>query len=69
MHPIICKIGPLTIYSYGLMLAFTFLLVSFLAKKEGERQGVNGAQIIDLTLYLVISGIIGSRAFYVLLNF
>lgn len=69
MHPIICRIGPLTVYSYGLMLAFAFLLVSFLAKKEAELQGLNGGQIIDLTLYLVISGIIGSRLLYVLLNF
>ncbi len=69
MHPIIAKIGPLAVYSYGLMLAAAFLLTTFLAKKEAQMQGFNGQLIVDLGLYLVISGVIGARILYVLINF
>ena len=30
MYPILFEIGPLTIRGYGVMLAFSFLLLSFL---------------------------------------
>lgn len=68
MHPVIGQIGPLTIYSYGLMLAVAFLLSVFLIKREAQRQGLNAAKIVDLALYLIIFGIVGARVFYVLLN-
>lgn len=69
MHPIICKIGPVVIYSYGLILALAFLACTFLIKKEAEKQGFRGGEVVDLSLYLVISGIIGARFLYVLINF
>ena len=31
MHPIICQIGPFSIYSYGLMLVVAFIVSSTLA--------------------------------------
>lgn len=69
MHPIIVKFGAIAVYSYGLMLAAAFLLAVFLAKKEAQKQGFNGQLVVDLGLYLVISGIIGARILYVLINF
>lgn len=68
MHPIICKIGPVAIYSYGLMIGLAFLVATFLAKKSAEKAGFNGQQIIDLSLYLIISGVLGARLLYVLIN-
>ncbi|MFA5058997.1 MAG: prolipoprotein diacylglyceryl transferase family protein, partial [Candidatus Omnitrophota bacterium] len=68
MHPIICQIGPLTIYSYGLMLAIAIIVCAFLLQKDARRVGISAEVIADLVFWSVLSGIIGSRIFFILLN-
>ncbi len=69
MHPIICQIGPLTIYSYGVMLAVAVFICTFLLEKEARKSGVDSNFIFDFCFWVVVSGIIGCRIFYILLNF
>ncbi len=68
MHPIICKIGPLSVYSYGLMLALAVLLCAFFLRKEAKERGYDPDPILDLVFWTVMAGIIGARLFYVALN-
>lgn len=68
MHPIICKIGPFTVYAYGLMLTIAFLVGSFLARQEAERQGVHSEIIFNFAFIVFISGIIGARLLYIIQN-
>jgi len=65
MHPILIQMGPLTIYTYGFFIALGILLAIMLARREADRVGLNPDKIMDLSFYLVLSGIIGSRLFYV----
>lgn len=69
MLPEICKIGPFTVYAYGLMLVLGFFTSSYLAARQAKRQQVDGEQIFNLLFWVFIFGIIGSRVFYVLNNF
>ncbi|MCR4337311.1 MAG: prolipoprotein diacylglyceryl transferase [Candidatus Omnitrophica bacterium] len=68
MHPIICQIGPLTIYSYGLMMAIAVLLCVFLAGRDAAVLGVSREIIYDLAFWTVFAGIIGARIFFVILE-
>ncbi len=69
MHPILFKIGPVTLYSYGAMVAAAFLIGTLLAMKELKKDPVvKPNELIDLVLYGLISGIIGARLLHVLLN-
>lgn|SRR3989338_7036596 len=68
MHPIIVKLGPFTIYSYGLMLALAFITSSMLAVSGGKRKGISPDIIFNLVFIGFISGIIGARFFYVIEN-
>ncbi len=68
MFPVICKIGPLSIYSYGVMLALAVIICSFLLAKDAQRLGIAKETIHDLVFWVVVSGIIGARIFYILLN-
>lgn len=68
MHPEICKIGPFTIYSYGIMLALAFLASSYLAASEAKRQDMSADVIFNLVFIAFVSGIIGARFFYVAQN-
>lgn len=65
----ICKIGPFTIYSYGLMLVIAFFVCSYLASLQAKREGVDSDVMINLFFVVFISGIIGARIFYVLNHF
>jgi phosphatidylglycerol:prolipoprotein diacylglycerol transferase len=68
MHPILFKIGPVTIYSYGLCLAVAFVVCVFLAKKEARAFGFQESLIEGFCFWLLISGLIGARILYCLLN-
>lgn len=68
MHPIIARLGPITIYSYGFMLALGFIVGSLLAARQAARFNISQDKIINLSLVILISGVIGARVLYVLLN-
>ncbi len=66
MYPILFKLGPITIYSYGTLVAIGFMIAIYLARKRSIKFGFNPDKITDLCLYILISGLIGARIFYVL---
>lgn len=66
MHPILFRIGTLPINSYGLMLAISFLLGVKLASRRAERLGIPGDDTVNFSIWIMVSAIVGSRAFYVL---
>jgi phosphatidylglycerol---prolipoprotein diacylglyceryl transferase len=68
MHPIIFDFGPLTVYSYGLMVALGFIIATLLAAREAEGFNIPKDKVINLSLVILISGIVGARLFYVLIN-
>ncbi|MCX5716696.1 MAG: prolipoprotein diacylglyceryl transferase [Candidatus Omnitrophica bacterium] len=68
MHPILAKIGPLTLYSYGLMVALGFIVGALLASRLAPRFGIPPEKITTLSLVILLSGIFGARLLYVLLN-
>ncbi len=68
MHPEICRIGPLVVYSYGLMLVIAFFVAVTLASQEAKREGINPDLIFNLLFISFTFGIIGARIFYVVEN-
>jgi len=68
MYPEICKIGPFTIFSYGLTLVIAFIASTYLAAREAKRKGIDPDIIFNLCFIIFCSGIIGARIFYVFSN-
>ncbi|MFH0790491.1 MAG: prolipoprotein diacylglyceryl transferase [Candidatus Omnitrophota bacterium] len=68
MHPIICQMGPVTIYSYGLMLVIAFVVSSRLACSYAKRQDINPDMIFNFLFFILILGILGARIFYIIEN-
>ncbi|MFC1667293.1 prolipoprotein diacylglyceryl transferase [Candidatus Omnitrophota bacterium] len=66
MYPIIAKFGPMTIYSYGLMVAIAFLLGVYVAGIEAARKDIKLDLVYDLVLYLAIGSLIGARVYYLI---
>ncbi|MBI3252095.1 MAG: prolipoprotein diacylglyceryl transferase [Candidatus Omnitrophica bacterium] len=57
MHPILFRLGPFTIYSYGVCVALAMLAAFFYTRKNREAQ--------DLLFLLFLSGLAGARLFFV----
>src|SRR3989338_2280334 len=68
MVPIICQIGPLNIYSYGVMIALAVFICAFLLKREAGKNNLSPEIIFDLVFWIVVSGLVGGRLFYIMLN-
>ncbi|NWF99278.1 MAG: prolipoprotein diacylglyceryl transferase [Nitrospirae bacterium] len=69
MHPILIKIGPVTIHTYGFMIAIGFLVALYFAIRQAKEEGLKSNIITDLSFYILVSAIIGSRLLFVLINF
>ncbi|MFH1045440.1 MAG: prolipoprotein diacylglyceryl transferase [Candidatus Omnitrophota bacterium] len=68
MKPILLQLGPISVFAYGLMVSCAFLIGTYLAQREATRQNLPAQKIIDLSLCIVISGVVGARLLYVLQN-
>ncbi len=68
MHPVLLKLGPLTLHTYGFFLAIGFLVGSWLAMREARRQAMAPDLVMDLCLYMLLAAVIGARIPYVILN-
>jgi phosphatidylglycerol:prolipoprotein diacylglycerol transferase len=66
VHPILIELGPLKIYSYGLMLALSFWIGILLAARRAAKRGINPNHIYDMSIILILAAVIGSRTLYIL---
>ncbi len=69
MCPILFQIGIFNIYSYGLMIAVSFIVASNLIYKEAKRKNFYPEVLYNLSFIILIAGVIGSRLLYVSINF
>ncbi|MBW1649496.1 MAG: prolipoprotein diacylglyceryl transferase [Deltaproteobacteria bacterium] len=69
MHPILFKFFNIKIYTYGFFMAVAFLMGLIFIKKEAARVGESPEKTGDLAFYIIISGIIGARLFYIITDF
>jgi len=65
MHPILFTIGPITIYSYGVMLATAVLVCTYFLSVDAKRYNISRETAYDLVFWCILGGIIGARIFYV----
>lgn len=68
MHPVLFKLGPVTIYTYGFMMATAFLTGYLVLKWEIKRIGGNPDFASSIVFWAAVGGIIGSKIFYLIEN-
>ena len=68
MFPELFSIGPVTVHTYGLMVALGIVAGVALAEYLYRRSGGAPGRITDMALIIVISGLIGARILFVLVN-
>ncbi|MDZ7373872.1 MAG: prolipoprotein diacylglyceryl transferase [candidate division KSB1 bacterium] len=68
MHPVLFRIGPLQLHSYGVMLAIGFAAGIWITVRRAPRYGIERNTVMDLATVIILSAIIGSRAMYVVFH-
>ncbi len=64
------KIGdfPLAIHTYGFFIAIGFIIGLWLATREAKKLGIEPRLISDLTFWILVWGLIGSRIVYIIVS-
>jgi phosphatidylglycerol:prolipoprotein diacylglycerol transferase len=55
------NVGPLTLHTYGVLLAVAFLLGLWMASRQARREGLDAARVSDLAVYVLIAGLVGAK--------
>jgi len=61
MYPRLLELGPITVYTYGVLLAAAYLLGLKLAMVRAKARGLDDARVLDLGIYIIISALIGAK--------
>lgn len=69
MHPILFELGPITIYSYGFMIAIGIISALVLSLHRGKRLAFNTDAIMDLGMYGIVGGFIGAKLLFWIVEF
>lgn len=68
MLPQLFKIGPFTLYSFGLMVVLGFALGTYLAARLARERGLDGEAFLDGAVIILFAAIAGARLLFVALN-
>jgi phosphatidylglycerol:prolipoprotein diacylglycerol transferase len=66
MIPVLFRIGPVPIYSFGLFLGIGFLLGSYILSLELKRKGLDPEIASTITILAVASGIAGAKILFLI---
>ncbi len=69
MYPELFSIGPITVYSYGVLLAASYLLGLRLAMVRAKRWGLDSSRVLDLGIYIIIAALIGAKLLLVVTDY
>jgi phosphatidylglycerol:prolipoprotein diacylglycerol transferase len=54
-------IGPLSLHTYGVLLALAFVAGLWVASRQARRAGMDPAVVTDMAVYVLIAGLIGAK--------
>jgi phosphatidylglycerol:prolipoprotein diacylglycerol transferase len=69
MHPVLFKVGPFTLHTYGIFVAAAFFLAIFLSLHLANREGLDAERMLDLAFYITLSAIVGARLLFVIVEY
>lgn len=65
MHPVLIQLGPITLHTYGTMLAAAVLFGLWLARRHAFEDGLDGDRVWNLGVYGVLSGLVVAKLWLV----
>jgi len=62
-------VGPITLHTYGVLLAIAFLAGLWVASRQARKAGLDPARITDMAVYVLIGGLIGAKLMLVAVEY
>src|SRR3954465_14632868 len=69
MYPRLFELGPVTVYTYGVLLAAAYLFGLKLAMVRAKARGLDANRVLDLGIYIIISALIGAKLLLLITDF
>ena len=69
MYPELFSLGPITVYSYGVLLAVSYLVGLRLAMRRAKQWGLDANRVLDLGIYIIIAALIGAKLLLLIVDF
>ncbi|MFO0765033.1 MAG: prolipoprotein diacylglyceryl transferase [Patescibacteria group bacterium] len=60
------SLGPVTIYTWGLLVALGYLIGTYVAYRRAKSRGLDADKILDLSVWIFAASFIGARLMHVL---
>ena len=69
MYPILFKLGPLTVYTYG-VLVFIGAMAGYLAcSRQAKREGIDAETFNNIFFWTILFSFLGAKLFYIAIEF
>jgi phosphatidylglycerol---prolipoprotein diacylglyceryl transferase len=65
MHPVLFQLGPVTIYTYGVLVAAGVLLGLWYARRQAPRAGLDPDRVWNLGIYVILAALIVAKIWLV----
>ena len=69
MYPRILDIGPVTIHTYGLLLALAFITGIWLTSRKAQQEGLDPDKIWNMGFIVIVSALVGAKILLFLSDF
>jgi phosphatidylglycerol:prolipoprotein diacylglycerol transferase len=69
MFPILVRIGPLTIHTYGFLVALGVALGLWFLYVQAKKQGLEASRIVDAGFYIILVSLLGAKLIMLIGNF
>ena len=69
MYPRLLELGPVTVYTYGVLLAAAYLLGLKFAMVRAKAIGLDAVRVLDLGIYIIISALVGAKLLLLVTDF
>jgi phosphatidylglycerol---prolipoprotein diacylglyceryl transferase len=69
VFPRLFELGPITVYTYGVLLAAAYLFGLQLARIRAKQRGLDANRVLDLGIYIIISALVGAKLLLLITDF
>ena len=69
MYPQLLELGPVNIYTYGVLLAAAYLIGLKVALVRARGRGLDANRVMDLGIYIIISALVGAKLMLLVVEF
>ena len=63
------SVGPVSVHSYGLMIAVGYILCVLMGMRRAKKLGLDSEALLDISLLGIVAGFAGAKLLYVIVEF